>query len=174
MSSVPPQEPFKEPRQQRKADRGYVLASGLSLATVLQRFRQVLVPWQTQRTKDEKCKLTKLVIRIASGFRLKRVSRIDYVLLMVNGEHSSPVHLHFNGRLVAARKPKAINFLVLPDKVGSIDPEGWLLGGMAGDFHNREVFGIDPNFPLEQVLVFAFRSGFENEAMKRTNFLLTE
>jgi len=133
-----------------------------------------LAPRLTQRTKDEKCKLTKLVIRIASGLRLKRVSRIDYVPLMVNGEYSSPVHLHFNGRLVPARKPKTINSLVLPDKVGSIDPEGWLLGGMAGDFHNREVVGIDPNFPLEQILVFAFRSGFENEAMIRPSFLLTD
>src|SRR5260370_28704890 len=121
-----------------------------------------------------KCGLTKLVIWTASGLHLQRSGRIDHIQLVIDGEYSSPVHLHFNGRLVAARKPKTINSLVLPDKVGPIDPEGRLLGGMAGDFHNREVFGIDPYFPLEQILVFAFRSGFENEAMKRPSFLLTD
>jgi hypothetical protein len=55
-----------------------------------------LVPWQTQRTNDRKCKLTKLVIRIASGFRLKRIGRIDHVLLMIDSEYPSPVYLHFN------------------------------------------------------------------------------
>ena len=86
---------------------------------------------------------------------------------MIDSEHPSPIHFHFNGRLVAARKPKTANSLILSDKVGSIDPKGRFFSRVPGDFHNREVVGIDPYFPLEQILVFAFRSGFENEAMIR-------
>jgi len=41
MSSVPPQKPFKEPRQQRKAGRRYDLGLGCLLATVLQQFRSL-------------------------------------------------------------------------------------------------------------------------------------
>ena len=54
-----------------------------------------------------------------------------------------------------------------------IDPEGRFLSRAANDFHNREVLRFDPYFPLEQILVFAFRSGFENEAMIRANFLFS-
>ncbi len=63
--------------------------------------------------------LTKSLIRIAhiSLLRLKMIRRIDHVLLMIDGEYSAPVHLHFDGRLVMARKPKTINSLILPDKV---------------------------------------------------------
>jgi hypothetical protein len=75
---------------------------------------------------------------------------------MIDGEYPSPVHLHFSRRLVTAGKPKTINSLILPDKVSSIDPEGRFLSRMTGDFHNREVLGVDPNFPLEQLLLFAF------------------
>jgi len=100
-------------------------------------------------------RLTKSVIRITSGIRLKRGSRIDDVLLMIYGEYSSSVDLYFNGRLIAVRKPKTINPLVLPDKICMIDPEGRFLSRAANDFHNREVLRIDPNFPLEQILVFA-------------------
>src|SRR5712691_7997755 len=96
----------------------------------------------------------------ASGFCLKSIGRIDYVLLMIDGEYSSPVHLYFNGRLVTVRKPKTINSLVSPDKVRMIDPEGRFLRGVPGDFRNREVLRFDPYFPLEQILVFAFRSSF--------------
>src|SRR5260370_30359312 len=97
---------------------------------------------------------------------------IDHVLLMIDGEYPSPVNLHFNGRLVAVRKPKTINSLVLPDEVCTIDPERWFFGRVAGDSHNRKVLSIDPYFPLEQILFFAFLSGFENEATIRANLLL--
>src|SRR5260370_27583658 len=97
---------------------------------------------------------------------------IDHVLLMIDGEYPSPVNLHFNGRLVAVRKPKTINSLVLADEGCWIDPERWFFGRGAGDSHNRKVLSIDPYFPLEQILFFAFRSGFENEATIRANLLL--
>src|SRR6266550_2218745 len=94
-------------------------------------------------------RLTKSVIRITPGIRLKRIRRIDHVLLMIYGEYPSSVDLYFNGRLIAVRKPKTINSLVLPYKIGSIDPEGRFLCRVANDFHNREVDRIDPYFPLE-------------------------
>jgi len=64
-----------------------------------------------------------------SGSHPKRVGRIDHVLLVVNGKHPSAVHLHFNRRLVPARKPKTINSLILPDKVSSIDQKDGFLAG---------------------------------------------
>ena len=79
---------------------------------------------------------------------------------MIDREYPPPVHLDLNERLVAERKPKTINSLVLPDKVRAIDPERRFLRGVPGDFRNREVLRFDPYFPLEQILVFAFRSGF--------------
>ena len=69
---------------------------------------------------------------------------------MVNGEDPFPIHLYFNGRLVTERQPKAGNPLVLSDKLGSINSEGRLFGRMAGDFHYREVFGIDPYFQIRR------------------------
>src|SRR5260370_32370918 len=90
---------------------------------------------------------------------------INHILLMIDGEHLFPVYLHLNDCLVSEGQPKAVNPLELTDKIRSIDPEGGLLGGVAGDFHDREVFAIDPYFPFEQVLLFAFRSGLQNEAM---------
>src|SRR6267143_5056964 len=99
-----------------------------SAAVTLRASNSTLVPWRTQRAKDELCELTKSVISVASALRLKRICRIDYVLLMIDGEYHSPVHLHFNGRLVAVRKPKTINSVVLPYKVCTIDPEGRFLG----------------------------------------------
>src|SRR5229473_6077632 len=92
---------------------------------------------------------------------------------MVDGEHSAPVYFDFNRRLITPRKPKAINSLVQPDKVGTIDPKGRLLSRVAGDFHNREVLGVDPYFPLEQIFLFAFRSGLENKAMIWADVLFT-
>src|SRR6266852_4448971 len=117
----------------------------------------------------------KSLIRIAyvSGLRLKRIRRIDHVLLVIDGEYPSPVHLHFSGRLVTAKQPKTINSLILPDEVGSIDPERWFFNRVAGDFHNREVFGIDPYLPFEQILLFAFRSDLENKAMIRADVFFT-
>jgi hypothetical protein len=114
--------------------------------------------------QNEMCELTKSRIRIAhiSLLRLKMICRIDHILLMIDGEHSSPVHLHVDERLVTARKPKTINFLILPDKVSSIDSEGRSFGRVACDFHNREVLGVDPYFPLKQILVFAFRNRLQN------------
>src|SRR5260370_26328817 len=91
---------------------------------------------------------------------------------MVDGEYPSPVHLPFNGRLVAVRNPKAINLLILPYKISSIDPEGRLFSRVARDFHNREIFRIDPYFPFKEILVFALRSGLENQAMIWADFLL--
>jgi len=41
-------------------------------------------------------------------------------------------------RLVSIGHPKLSDLLVLANKVGSIDPEGWFLCGMAGDFDHRE------------------------------------
>src|ERR1700730_2408028 len=99
------------------------------------------------------------------------IRRIDHVLLMIDGEYSSPVHLHVDGRLVTARKPKTINSLISPDKVSSIDPEGRFFSRVPGDFHNREVRGIDPYFPFKQILVFAFGHGLYNEAMIRADVL---
>src|SRR6266481_6358753 len=108
------------------------------------------------------------------GWRDKHVLPcvIDHVLLMIDGENPSSVQFHFNGSLVAVRKPKTINPLILPNKVCTIDPEGRLLSRVAGDFHDREVVGINPYFPLEQILIFAFRSGLENEAVIWANFFL--
>src|SRR5205807_8512731 len=174
------QAPFESAHNQGRQFPGIDVPAGFrlrlqqrrTLLVTLRASNSTLAPWQTQRTKDEKCKLTKLVIRIASGFRLKRCRKIDYVLLMVDGEYPSPVHLHFNGCLVAIRNPKAINLLILPYKISSIDPEGRLFSRVARDFHNRKVFCIDPNFPVEQILVFAFRRGFENQAMIWADFLL--
>jgi hypothetical protein len=97
------------------------------------------------------------------------IRRIDHVLLMIDGEYSSPVHLHVDGRLVTARKPKAINSLISPDKVGSIDPKGRLFGRVACNFHNREVLSIDPYSSLKKILLFAFRNGPRSEL----NFLAT-
>src|SRR5467141_3558431 len=94
-----------------------------SAAVNLRASNSTLVPCRTHRAKDEMCELTKSVIPVASGLRLKTIRRIDHVLLMIDGEYPSPVHLHFNERLVAVRKPKTINSLVLPDKVCTIDPE---------------------------------------------------
>src|SRR5260370_4716503 len=91
---------------------------------------------------------------------------------MVDGEYPSPVHLHFNGRPVVIRNPKAINLLILPYKISSIDPEGRLFSRVAPDFHNREILRIDPYFPFEEILVFALRSGLENQAMIWADFLL--
>ena len=54
-----------------------------------------------------------------------------------------------------------------------IDPERRFLGRVPRDFHNREVGGVDPYFPFEQILVFASRSGFDNEAMIGTDVLFT-
>src|SRR4029077_4472575 len=126
-----------------------------------------LVPQRIQR-RDDTRKLAKSLVFIAhaAGLRLKR---IDHILLMIDGEYSSPVYLDFHGRLVTIRKPKAINSLILPDKISSIDPEGWLFSGVAGDFHNCEVLGVDPYFPLEQILLPAFRSSLENKAMIRAD-----
>src|SRR6267378_336908 len=106
------------------------------------------------------CHLTKSLMRLAhiSFLRLKMICGIDHVLLMIDGEYSSSVHLHVDERLVTARKPKTIDSLISPDKISSIDPEGRFLGRVACDFHNREVRGVDPYFPLKQILVFAFRN----------------
>jgi len=82
--------------------------------------------------------------------------RIDRVLLMIDREYSSPVHLHVDGRLVTIRKPKNINSLVLPNKFSSIDPEGRFFSRVASDFHDREVLGVDPYFPFKQVLSLRF------------------
>src|SRR5712692_7371244 len=103
----------------------------------------------------------------------KRAISIDQVLLMVNGEELFPIHLHFNGRLVTERQPKAGNPLVLPDKLGSINPEGRLFGRVAGDFHDREIIGIDPYFPLEQILLPALRSSLDDKAMIRAEILFS-
>src|SRR5713101_389574 len=105
--------------------------------------------------------LTKSLIRIAhiSLLRLKMIRRIDHVLLMIDGEYSSPVHLHVDERLVTERKPKTMNSLISPEKVSSMDPEGRFPGRVACDFHNREVPGVDPYYPVKQILIFAFRNG---------------
>ncbi len=44
---------------------------------------------------------------------------------------------------------------------------------MAGDFHDREIIGIDPYFPLEQILLLSLRSGLENKAMIRAEILFS-
>src|SRR6266478_5399880 len=104
----------------------------------------------------------------------KRAIRIDHVLLMVNGEELFPIHLHFNGRLVTERQPKTGNPLILPDKLGPINPEGWLFGRVAGDFHDREIIGTDPYFPLEQILLLALRSRLDDKAMIRAEILFSD
>jgi hypothetical protein len=96
---------------------------------------------------------SEMLIQIFSGPRSKRINRTDHVPLMIDGKCPSPVHLRFNGRLVAIRKPKAINLLILPDKVSSIDPEGRSLSRVACDFHNREVFGIDQSSQIKTATV---------------------
>src|SRR5260370_38409365 len=89
---------------------------------------------------------------------------------MIDGENPSSVQFRFNGSLVAVRKPKTINPLIFPDKVRTIDPEGRLLSRVASDFHDRELVALNPYFPLEQILIFPFRSGLENEEVIRVNF----
>src|SRR5260370_15974212 len=77
---------------------------------------------------------------------------------MVDREEFFSKHSHMNDRLVSVRYPKLSDLLVLAHKVGSIDPEGRFLCGMARDFHHREVLRIDPNASLEKVLILALRS----------------
>jgi len=111
--------------------------------------------------QKEMCELTKSLMRIAhiSFLRLTMIRRIDHVLLMIDGEHSSPIHLHVDGSLVTARKPKTINSLILPDIVSSIDPKGRFFSRVACDFHNREILGVVPYFSLKKILLFAFWNG---------------
>ena len=80
--------------------------------------------YELASVQNEMCHLTKSLMRLAhiSFLRLKMIHRTDHVLLMIYGEHSSPVHLHVDERLVTARKPKTINSLISADKVSSIDP----------------------------------------------------
>src|SRR6266446_7420769 len=98
------------------------------------------------------CHLTKSLMRLAyiSFLRLKMIRRIDHVLLMIDDEYSSPVHLHLDERLVTERKPKTIYSLISPDKVSSVNPEGRFFSRVACDFNNREVLGVNPYFPLKQ------------------------
>src|SRR5580704_6515660 len=100
------------------------------------------------------------------------IRRIDHVLLIVDDKYSLPVHLHVDERLVTERKPKTIYFLISPDKVSSIDPEGRSFGRVACDFHNREVLGVDPYSPFKQILISAFRHGPKNKTVIRADFLL--
>src|SRR5258708_16205221 len=139
-----------------------------SSVTQCREFRRCCLSWHRgfdRRTlasvQNEMCELTKALVRIAhiSFLRLKTIPRIDHVLLMIDGEYSPPVDLDVDVRLVTARKPKTINSLISPDKISSIDPEGWFLSRVTCDFHNREVLGVDPYFPLKQILIFAFRNG---------------
>src|SRR5260370_15538117 len=120
------------------------------------------------------CELTKSLVRIADvsflRLNLKMIRGIDHVLLMIDDEYSSPVHLHVDERLVTERKPKTIYSLISPDKVSSIDPEGRSFGRAACDFHNREVLGVDPYFPLKQILIFAFRHGLQDKTVIRADF----
>ena len=95
------------------------------------------------------CELTKSLIRIAyiSFLRLKMIRRIDHVLLMVDAKYFLPVHLHVDERLVTERKPKTIYFLISPDKVSWIDPEGRSLGTSALRFSERSGFLKARQFP---------------------------
>lgn len=83
------------------------------------------------------------------GLFLNRICGIYHVLLIIDSEDLSPIHLYFHERLVPERQPKAIDSLIFPDKVRAIDPERRLLGGIARDFHDCEVKSIDPYFAFE-------------------------
>jgi len=102
------------------------------------------------------CELTKSLIRMAhiSFLRLKMICRIDHVLLMIDCECSSPVDVHVDERLVTARKPKTINSLISPDKVSSMIQKRRSFSRVACDFYKREVLGVDPYFPVKQILIF--------------------
>src|SRR5260370_23821555 len=124
--------------------------------------------WKQRRGKCDKC----VLFCVPAPARKGAIS-INQILVMSDGENLFTVYVHLRDWLVSEGQPKAVNPLELTDKIRSIDPEGGLLGGVAGDFHDREVFDIDPYFPFEQVLLFAFRSGLENEAMVWAEVLFT-
>jgi hypothetical protein len=83
------------------------------------------------------------------GLRFERIGGIDFVFLMIDGEYPSAVDFYINVRFVAIRYPETIDALILADKIGAINPEGWFSRGVTGDFHDGEVFGIDPNLSFE-------------------------
>src|SRR5271154_2203407 len=65
-----------------------------------------------------------------------------------------PVQPYLHKRLVFFGEPEAINFLILPYKVRTLDPEGEFLRGMPFDSHHGVVVHINPNFTFKQILVF--------------------
>ena len=61
-----------------------------------------------------------------------------------------------------AGKPERASFLIGVNEVNVLDRERRVLRGRAFDANNRVVFGVDPDFAFDQVLVLSSRGDFDD------------
>jgi len=95
-------------------------------------------------------------VRLVSRLRVALGLIGEHVGAVLDGQDALAVDFHFDLGFIAERQPEFIDFLVLADKVGVVDPERRFLGGMAFNFCDGKILAVDPNFPFKEILVLRF------------------
>src|SRR5262245_50094047 len=80
--------------------------------------------------------------------------RVYYILLVCDCQNFFPVKPYLHKRPVRFRKPEAIYLLILPHKVGPLDPERWSFCRMPLDPNHSIIANINPQVAFKQIFVF--------------------
>src|ERR1700739_1266871 len=93
---------------------------------------------------------------------------------MVYRENLTSVKSHVHGSLIFQRQPKIPDFLIAPHEVSLIYPHRQLFGRMPHNLHDGVVLGVNPHFPIEEILVLSRRSSLHDEAAVSAEILLAK
>src|SRR5262249_3289854 len=102
------------------------------------------------------------------------LNSIDDIIFVRDGKYFLSIEPDLDEGLVLLWKPETIDFLILPRKIGPLNPERQFLGGISLDPTHGVVVCDNPQFAFKQVFISPLGNCLRDETMVRTYLLLTE